>query len=83
MARGVGQDDLAAEARPDQVIRRALDVLVEVVGEPIGQVIDRDLAPLIDPLVERVAVVDQDLRNLDVEMFRPVGPSREPALRRP
>ena len=73
MADGVGQDDLAAEARADEVVGRALDELVEVVGEPFGQVIDRDLAARVDLLVERVAVVNEDLGNLNVEMPRPVG----------
>ena len=44
--RRVGQDDLAAQARADQVVGRALDVLVEVVGQPVGQVVDGDLAPV-------------------------------------
>ena len=50
-------------------------------AEPVGQVVDRDLAAGVDLLVERVAVVDQDLGNLDVELPRQCSPVGEPALR--
>ena len=65
----------------DQVVGRALDELVEVGREPVGEVIDGDLAPFVDPAMQRFAVVDEDLGDLDVEMPRPVGPVGEPAFR--
>ena len=81
MLDGIGQDDLAAEARADQVIRRPLDEFVEKPAQAIGEVVDRHLAPGVDPTVERLAVVDEDLGHLDVEMARQMRPVGEPALR--
>ena len=49
------------------MIRRPLHVFVEEPSQAIGQVVDRDLAARVDPVVQRVTVVDQDLGNLDVE----------------
>src|SRR5207244_12384082 len=76
-----GPDDLNDETRSDQVGRRALDVPVEVNPETPREVIDRDLTPFVDPLVQRVSVVDQDFGDLDVEVTGPVRPVGEPALR--
>src|SRR5262249_26262759 len=50
-------------------------------AKPLGQIVDGDLAPLVDPLVERVAVVDEQLGDLHVEVAREVGAVGEPALR--
>ena len=80
MSRGVGQNDLAAQARTHQPIGRLLDELVEVVFEAVGQVVDRDFAAGIDVAVQGVAVVQQDLGDLDVVVARPVRTVGEPAL---
>ena len=81
MSNRIGQDDLAAEARADEVVRGTLDEIVQVGAETLGQVIDRNLAAGLDVAVEGPAVIDQDLRYLHVEMPRQVHPVGEPALR--
>jgi hypothetical protein len=58
-----------------------LDEVVQVVRQPIGEVLDRHLSAAFDVAVERLAIIDEDLGHLDVEVPRQVRPVGEPALR--
>ncbi len=44
-----------------------LDERVQVGGQLVGEVVDRDLAAGVDVAVQGVAVVDEDLGNLYVD----------------
>jgi hypothetical protein len=63
------------------MVRRALNVFVEELSEAIRKIRDSDLSTRIDPPVEPVTVIDQDLGYLDIEVSREVGAIREPAFR--
>ena len=56
---GVGEDNLAAEARSYEVVWWVLDILVQVVGEPFDEVIYGDFSTGGEVIVENVAVVDE------------------------
>ena len=59
----------------------SLDVFIEESTETISQIVDRDLAAGLDPRVDRIAVINQNLGNLHVEVSRKDRPVGKPTFR--
>jgi len=70
MLRRVPEDHLASQAGAHEVVGGTLDEFVEVDCQPVGQVVDGHFPARLDLAVEGIAVVDEDLGDLHVEMPR-------------
>src|SRR5262249_42871488 len=71
MSGGVLDGDLAAQAAGDQVIRRILHECIQIRFKLIGEKSDGDWQSLVNAAMKHGAVVDKQLRYLDIEVPLP------------